>query len=294
MNWDDLRYFLALARTGKLTGAGERLSVDHTTVRRRIMALEEGLGETLFSRSPKGYALTDAGQRLVRHAEQVESRMLIALSDFQADRPGLSGNVRIGAPEGLGAYVLADAVAALCDTNPLLEIQLTAAPRVMKLADREVDIAFSVSRPTSGRLKARKITDYNLYLYASEEFIAERGPISRIEDLRRVRGIGYIPDQIYDEQLNYLPTIRADLRPHLMSSSINVQLRMTLQGRGVCILPKFIASQHPTLVRLLPADIDITRSFWMITHEDMGRLEKVRACANFLADQVRTKIATLA
>ena len=294
MNWDDLRYFLALARTGKLTGAGERLAVDHTTVRRRIMALEEGLGETLFSRSPKGYALTDAGQRLVRHAEQVESRMLIALSDFQADRPGLSGNVRVGAPEGLGAYVLSDAVATLCDSNPLLEIQLTAAPRVMKLADREVDIAISVSRPTSGRLKARKITDYSLYLYASEEFIAERGPISRIDDLRRVRGIGYIPDQIYDEQLNYLPTIRADLRPHLMSSSINVQLRMTLLGRGVCILPRFIAAQHPTLVRLLPADIDITRSFWMITHEDMGRLEKVRACANFLAEQVRTRIAALA
>lgn len=293
MNWDDLRYFLALARTGKLTGAGERLSVDHTTVRRRIMALEEGLGETLFSRSPKGYALTDAGRRLVKHAEQVESRMLIALSDFQADRPGLSGNVRVGAPEGLGAYVLANAVATLCDVNPLLEIQLTAAPRVMKLADREVDIAFSVSRPTSGRLKARKITDYQLYLYASEEFIEKRGPISRIEDLKRVRGIGYIPDQIYDEELNYLPAIRADLTPHLTSSSINVQLHLTLQGRGVCILPKFIASQHPTLVRLLPSDIDITRSFWMITHEDMGRLEKVRACANFLADQVRTKIAAL-
>jgi DNA-binding transcriptional LysR family regulator len=189
---------------------------------------------------------------------------------------------------------LAEAVATLCDANPLLEIQLTAAPRVMKLADREVDIAFSVSRPTSGRLKARKITDYQLYLYASEEFIEERGPISRIDDLKRLRGIGYIPDQIYDEQLNYLPTIRADLRPHLMSSSINVQLRLTLQGKGVCILPKFIACQHPTLVRLLPADIDITRSFWLITHEDMGRLEKVRACANFLADQVRTKVAALA
>ncbi|MGB0927372.1 MAG: LysR family transcriptional regulator [Pikeienuella sp.] len=293
MNWDDLRYFLALARTGKLTGAGERLAVDHTTVRRRIMALEEGIGETLFARSPKGYALTEAGRRLVKHAEQVESRMLIALSDFQADRPGLSGNVRVGAPEGLGAYVLADAVADLCDQNPKLEMQLTAAPRIMKLADREVDIAFSVSRPTSGRLKARKVTDYKLYLYASEAFVEKHGPISRVDDLKHLRGIGYIPDQIYDEQLNYLPTIRADLRPHLMSSSINAQLRLTLKGRGVCILPRFMAAQYNSLVRLLPADIDITRSFWMITHEDMGRLEKVRACANFLADQVRAKVAAL-
>ena len=83
VNWDDLRFFLALARTGKLIGAGAMLDVDHTTVRRRIMTLEETLGETLFARSPKGYALTDAGERLVSHAEDVESRMLIAQSDFE-------------------------------------------------------------------------------------------------------------------------------------------------------------------------------------------------------------------
>lgn len=293
MDWDDLRYFLALARTGKLTGAGQRLDVDHTTVRRRVMSLEESLGETLFARSPKGYSLTDAGRRLVRHAEEMESRVLIAQSDFQADRPGLSGVVRVGAPEGLGAYVLADAAAELCEANPQLELQLTAAPRVMNLADREVDIAISVSRPTTGRLKARKIADYRLFLYASEDFIRRHGPISRIDDLRRVRGIGYIPDQIYDEELNYIPTIRADLKPHLTSTSINVQLRLTLEGRGVCVLPEFMAARHRSLVRLLRADIDLTRHFWIITHEDMGRLEKVRACATFLGDRVRAALTAL-
>lgn len=293
MNWDDLRYFLALARTGKLIGAATRLQVDHTTVRRRIMALEEALGEALFARSPKGYALTDAGGRLVRHAEEIESRMLIAQGDFDAGQLSLSGVVRVGAPEGLGAYVVADAVAALARANPELEIQLIAAPRVMKLADREVDIAFSVSRPTTGRLKARKITDYRLHLYATEDYLARRGPVDSIRDLKALRGIGYIPEQIYDEELNYIPQIREDLKPHLTTSSINAQLRMTLAGHGVCILPDFMAMEHDALRQVLPDRIRITRSFWMVTHEDTGRMEKIRACAEAIAAHVRERIAAL-
>ena len=107
--------------------------------------------------------------------------------------------VRIGAPEGLGAYVVADAASDLCDAHPQLEVQLTAAPRVMRLADREVDIAFSVSRPTSGRLKARKVADYKLHLYASEAFLRRHPPIMRVDDLTGLRGIGYIQTQLYDE-----------------------------------------------------------------------------------------------
>lgn len=290
MNWDDLRYFLALARSGKLIGAGAQLDVDHTTVRRRIMALEETLGETLFARSPKGYALTDAGRRLVGHAEDIESRMLIAQGDFEERGDSLSGVVRVGAPEGLGAYVVADAASDLCDAHPQLEVQLTAAPRVMKLADREVDIAFSVSRPTSGRLKARKIADYRLHLYASEEFLRKLPPIQTLDDLKGLRGIGYILAQIYDEELNFQLQNRSDLKPHFTSTSINVQARQVVAGRGVCILPDFLAAQHPTLVRILPDSIDLTRSSWMVTHEDMGRLEKVRHCADFLAERVRARL----
>ncbi|MDG1208546.1 MAG: LysR family transcriptional regulator [Paracoccaceae bacterium] len=287
MNWDDLRFFLALARTGKLIGAGAVLNVDHTTVRRRIMTLEETLGETLFARSPKGYALTDAGERLVSHAEDVESRMLIAQSDFEKGGAHLTGVVRIGAPEGLGAYVVADAASDLCDAHPQLEVQLTAAPRVMRLADREVDIAFSVSRPTSGRLKARKVADYKLHLYASEGFLRRHPPITRMDDLTELRGIGYIQQQLYDEELNFQLQTSSDLKPHLTSTSINVQIRVAVAGRGVCILPDFMAAQHPELQRILPDDIDFVRSTWMVTHEDMGRLEKVRQCADFLAERVR-------
>ena len=290
MNWDDLRYFLALARTGKLIGAGAMLTVDHTTVRRRIMALEETLGETLFARSPKGYALTDAGRLLVKHAEDIESRMLIAKGEFQEEGASLSGVIRVGAPEGLGAYVVADAASDLCDAHPHLEVQLTAAPRVMKLADREVDIAFSLSRPTSGRLKARKVADYSLHLYASGEFLQRLPPIRTLDDLKGLRGIGYIVEQIYDEELNFQLENSSDLKPHFTSTSINVQARQAVAGRGVCVLPDFIAAEHPSLVRILPDDVDWTRASWMVTHEDMGRLEKIRHCADFLADRVRQRL----
>ncbi|MEM7267797.1 MAG: LysR family transcriptional regulator [Pseudomonadota bacterium] len=291
MNWDDLRYFLALSRTGKLVSAGARLGVDHTTVRRRIMALEEDLGETLFARSPKGYALTEAGRRLVEHAEEIESRMLIAQGSFEAGQTHHAGVIRIGAPEGLGAYIVGEAVSDLCDAHPQLEAQLTAAPRVMKLADREVDIAFTLSRPTSGRLKARKVADYRLFLYANREFLEQYGPVTSLDDLKGLRGIGYIQEQIYDEELNFQLQNRSDLRPHFASSSINAQFQQCLDGRGVCILPSFMAERHEGMTRVLPKQIDMTRSCWMVTHEDMGRLEKVRHCAEFLAERVRALLS---
>ncbi|MEM8754806.1 MAG: LysR substrate-binding domain-containing protein [Pseudomonadota bacterium] len=198
--------------------------------------------------------------------------------------------MRIGAPEGLGRYVIADAAAELAVANPELEVQLTAAPRIMNLADREVDVAISVSRPTTGRLKVRKIIDYGLHLYGHKDYLARVGPLASLGDLKRIRGIGYIPEQIYDEELNYLPQIREDLKPHLTSSSINVQLGLTLAARGVCVLPAFMARHHPELIRILAREVDIVRSFWIVTPEDLGRIEKIRAVAEHVALRVREAI----
>jgi len=187
LNWDDYRYFLAVARTGKLSLAGQQLSVDHATVGRRVKALEESLKIHLFDRSPQGYSLTDAGQSLVNIAESMETGAIAAQTEFGGEADSVSGVVRVGAPEGMATSILAECAAELCEEHPRLELQIVAMPRTFSLSKREADIAIAVSAPTSGRLKYRKISDYTLHLYGTKEYLAAQPDMNEVTDLKKIR-----------------------------------------------------------------------------------------------------------
>ena len=291
MNWDDYRYFLAVARTGRLTTAGQQLNVDHATVGRRIKSLEENLGTLLFDRSPQGYRLTDTGLRMVAVAETMESSSISAFAQLGREQQTLSGIIRIGASEGIAAAVLAKCAGRLCRQHPQLEIQIVAIPRTFSLSKREADIAITLSPPTSGRLKFRKISDYKLHLYGAKEYLAAH-KIDSIEDLKKVRGIGYVSDLIYDKELDYIPLVSPDIKPHLTSTSVHVQLEATLANAGVCILHDFMAEHYDTLQKVLPEKISFTRSFWYVVHEDYAKLERVRVVSDAVIESIRNKLST--
>ena len=200
MDWDDLRIFLAVARTESLSAAGKRLKIDPATVGRRIARLEEGMATRLFAKSPQGYALTEAGARLLPHAERAEAA-LDGAREALSGPEGLSGQIRIGAPDGCANYLLPQVLAAICDANPGLEVQIVALPRVFNLSKREADMAIGVSRPTAGRLTVQKLTDYRLHLAASRAYLAAHPPIHDPGDLVGHRFVGYIPDMIFDKEL---------------------------------------------------------------------------------------------
>ena len=161
MRWDDLRVFLAVARRGRLQGAGRALGLDPTTAGRRIAALEAALGAKLFERSPEGYALTEAGRGLLAHAEAMESQARRGGGGGRrASRSGSSGTVRIGAPDGVSNYLLVDACDALSRDNPELQVQVVALPRIFSLSKREADLTITVSPPAAGRLTVHKVADY--------------------------------------------------------------------------------------------------------------------------------------
>jgi DNA-binding transcriptional LysR family regulator len=290
MKWDDLRVFLAVARQTRLLNAGRTLGLDPATVVRRIGALEEALGTKLFDRSPQGYALTEAGRGLVAHAQGMEAQASAAAEEVggQADR--LSGTVRIGAPDGVSNYLLIDACDALSRDNPELQVQVVALPRMFSLSKREADLAITVSPPSAGRLTVRKIADYRLRLYGRRDLVESLGNIRTMDDLREVRGIGYISDMIFDRELDYYALLGRTSEPALTSNSLIMQLRWCLRGVGICILPEFVAREHPELRMLLADDIRLTRAFYLVRHQDDARVARINRMAEVVVDWMRSAL----
>lgn len=291
MDWDDLRIFLAVARTESLSGAGKRLKIDPATVGRRVARLEEAIGARLFVKSPQGYSLTDEGARLIPHAERAEAA-LDGAREALSGPEGLQGQIRIGAPDGCANYLLPQVLAAICDANPGLEVQIVALPRVFNLSKREADMAIAVSRPTAGRLTVQKLTDYRLHLAAHRDYLAAHPPIRSAADLRAHRMVGYIPDMIFDKELDYLAELGAQGVP-LASNSVSVQLNWLRAGAGVGVVHDFALPSAPELVRIIPDQISLTRAFWLIRHADDGRVARLNRFADLLAAGIRKEMQRL-
>lgn len=291
MDWDDLRVFLAVARRESLSAAGKALRIDPATVGRRISRLEDSLGARLFVKSPQGYALTETGARLVPRAEAAEAA-LRGLDEAAETPEGLTGQIRLGAPDGCANYLLPQVLAQMCDRHPGLEVQLVALPRVFNLSKREADMAIGVSRPEAGRLVVQKLTDYRLHLAASRHYLSAHPPIATRADLRAHRLVGYIPDMIFDKELDYLAELGL-AAPPLASNSVSVQLNFLRAGAGVGVVHDFALPAAPDLQRILPDDISLTRSFWLIRHADDARVPRLTRFAEDLVRLCRAEMARL-
>lgn len=289
MNWDDMRFFLQVARTGRLTVAARLLGVDHATVSRRVAALEAALATRLFDRSPKGYALTDAGRLLLPTAEAMETASISAAQEVGGQQHDLSGAVRVGMPEGAASHLIPEAAAALVARHPRLELQIVALPRTFSLSQREADFAIVVTPPTAGRLRIRKIADYRLRLYGTEAALAGREPRS-LEDLSAHRLVGYVPDLILDKGLDYLSEIGLAGPPALASTSLLVQLDFVLAGGGLGVLPDFMARRHPSLRPVLPEATEIVRAYWLVLHQDTAELARIRRTSRAFAEAMRERL----
>lgn len=292
LQWDDLKIFLAVARAESLSGAGRVLKVDPATVGRRIARLEEGLGAPLFVKSPQGYAMTDAGQRMLSHAERAEAAMSAVVEELAGQAGALSGQLRIGAPDGCANFLLPQVCAAIVADNPDLEVQIVALPRVFNLSKREADMAIGVSPPAAGRLTVQKITDYKLHLAASRRYLRRNPPITTLEDLHAHRMVGYIPDMIFDKELDYLTGIGVE-RVALASNSVSVQFNWIRQGGGVGIVHDFAIPSAKGLVKVLPDQVSLTRSFYLIRHADDRRMDRLNRFALALADGLKREVARL-
>ncbi|MFJ1308180.1 LysR family transcriptional regulator [Agrobacterium tumefaciens] len=285
MNWDDVRLFLSVARSGQFLSAARKLGVNHATLSRRISALEAAIGTQLFLRSTNGCELTEEGQRLLAGAERMETEMLNAQANLGRVDTAVAGTVRIGAPDGLGVSFLAPRLGRLTARYPDLKIQLVPVPRSFSLSQREADIAITIERPEQGRLMFSKLTDYSLGLYASADYLADYGTPDDVEALKRHRRIGYVEDLIFSPSLNFTGEIMRDWDAAFEISSATGQTEAVRSGAGIGILHNYIAGQYPELLRIMP-QLTISRSYWTAYHESARQLVRVRTVVDFLQELV--------
>lgn len=292
MQWDDMRIFLSVARHDSLSGAARALKLDAATVGRRIARLEQGLGAGLFTKSPQGYRLNEAGQRFVVHAERAEQAMAAATDELHGQDEGLSGAIRLGAPDGCANFLLPQVCSAIMARHPGLEVQIVALPRMFNLSRREADMAIGVSPPTSGRLTVQKIADYRLHLAAHGDYLASAPPLLRLSDLKAHRVVGYIPDMIFDKELDYLGEAGVE-RVALSSNSVAVQFQWLAQGAGVGIVHDFALPARAGLRRVLADQLSLVRSFWLIRHGDDRGVGRLNRFAQALSAGLRSEIQRL-
>lgn len=291
-HWDDIRIFLAVARAESLSGAGRMLKIDPATVGRRIARLEDALGAPLFAKSPNGYVLSDAGQRLMAHAMRAETAMEDAAEELAGTAGGMTGQIRVGAPDGCANFLLPQVCAAISVENPELEIQILALPRVFNLTRREADMVIAVSPPTAGRLSVQKITEYQLHLAASIKYLRQHPPIETLQDLEGHRMVGYIQDMIFDKELDYLSQAGVE-RVNLASNSVSVQLNWVRQGGGIGVLHDFSLPWTRGVQKVLADKLSLTRSFYLVRHADDRRLERQNRFASALVAGIRQEVAQL-
>jgi DNA-binding transcriptional LysR family regulator len=284
MDWDDLRFFISAARARTLTAAAKNLGVDATTVGRRLERLSAKLNTSLFEIGPKGYLLTTSGAELLKHAEDVERSIIAASTALTGENSRLAGTVRLSLSEGFATWVVAPNLSRFQMQHPEIKLEIVTTNGFLNPSKREADLAVMLARPARGPLKAKKLTDYSLGLFASREYFAAHDPICNVAELQNRTLIGYIDDFIYAEELRYLSEIGSGLSPAIGSTSINVQHAMTKAGLGIAVLPYFIGQNDSTLVPVLPEVTKIRRMFWIVVHEDLSKVARVRAVMHWLTE----------
>lgn len=290
MDWDGLRYFLAVARTSKVSEAGRRLGVEHSTVSRRIRQLEQEIATVLFDKSRRyGYVLTEAGRNLLQHAEKMESELLNAQQQISVFEEDLSGNIRVAATEGFGVHMLTPLAVDFQKQYPKTSLEVMAFQRFVDQSRREADIFITIDRPLRGNYVYRLLSDYKLRLYASPQYLKRHPLIKTTVDLAEHRFIDYIDEFIISEELKYLSDLIPNANVVFKSNSLVAQMQACIAGQAMAILPCFMAYQNPNLQVVLPEEIVIKRSFWMLYHEDLRQLKRIELFSNFLKNKLEQR-----
>lgn len=283
-HWDDLRFFLAVARRGSIRGAAITLGVNHSTVSRRIDAFEKKLDVRLFERFPSGYFLTQAGEEILQSAERIEGEVAAVDRQVAGRDTRLSGLLRVTLHDSLAQMLLMPDLAAFCQLFPEIELELVISHSMADLARREADIAIRITKDPPDNLVGRRILKFATAIYASDDYLAQHDAAA---DSRYLTWIGW-SDLVPDPQwVRESPYPQAPARNHI--SNPLAQLAAAKAGMGLSMLPCFMGDTEPTLRRLPPAKVILNRDIWLLTHEDLRHTARVQRFLDFMAKAILAK-----
>lgn len=282
MEWSDVRIFLAVTRSGTLGGAARSLRLSHPTVGRRLRALEEATGQTLFQRTADGHVLTEEGRAVVALAEQMEEGALAMERRLAGQEQQLRGSLRISSADWFGAYVLPPVLAEYTSAYPGVDVEILTGTRLFSLAQRESDIAFRIVPFDTADIVQRRLAPLNYGVY-----VATSAPDPVFGDGKGFRLITHDTSTGQFPDIAWLMESFPNAAPAMRSNNRNVQARMCREGVGIAVLPRAVGNQIPELRQLdLPSDPP-SRDIWMGYHRDLKHLQRLRAFIGVVEGQLR-------
>jgi DNA-binding transcriptional LysR family regulator len=295
LDWNDLRYFLAVVRQGSTLAAGRSLRVSQTTVARRIAALEEALGLPLFERRQAGYVLTPQGAELVDQAEQVEHGAERFAERAAAQLRELSGTVKITTEEIYAITLLAPLLAELHRKHPQIRIDLDTSQTVRDLGAGEADISLRSTEQTEqpAGIVGRRLCVDDWTLYCSRDYAAQHGAPASLEDLRDHPIIGGGGGNLWRHYQAWLQDLGLEDRVAMHHATSGGLLSGVRSGFGVAVLPCVVADGDPQLHRCIPPRTKHGRVLWLFTHDRVRHTPRVREVIDFLYKGLRRHVAQL-
>ncbi|MBT8160546.1 MULTISPECIES: LysR family transcriptional regulator [Arthrobacter] len=283
-NPDDLLILLAVSRSGKFTTAAQALGLNHTTVSRRIAALEKALGGRVLARAAGGWEVTELGAEAVAVAERIEAAVGTLGAEDHAPDP-IAGVVRMTATDGFSAYIAAPAVARLRRIHPGLTVEIITVTRRALQQRSGLDLEVVVGEPQVHRAEAVLLGEYMLGMYASREYLAFHGVPGTVEELTRHQLVYFVDSMLQVDDLDAPRRLVPSMRDGLSSTNVFVHVEATRAGAGIGFLPCFMADRHPDLVRLLPSDFAELLPYWMVLRPDSARRPAVAAVVQALQEE---------
>jgi len=291
INWDDLRIFLAAANAGSLAGAARDLGVKHTTVGRRLDALEESLGVRLFLRDRTGLTLTDAGAEVARRSGEIAETVAAIERTAPSTDDAVTGTVRVTTSESFTGFLVRH-LARLRTMYPELVVEVLTTNAEVDLLGRKADFAVRFRATSEPGLVQRRVGEMGWALYASKTYLAENGRPASAADLSGHRVVGYDTPMAAVPGAIWLAKHAADSQTVMRADSLVAVLNATVMGMGLSVLPCFMATADAQLVRLTDEVLG-TRVAWLVAHPDVARIPRVRKVIDYVIAMMKEEDAFL-
>jgi len=287
LDWNDLRYFVALARHGSTVAAARALDTNQSTVQRRLTALERRIGKPLATRSPAGYRLTELGREMLAHAERVEQAALAFEQHLQGATRNASGVLRVACPEPIVYRITQSALLERFKAkHPELRVEFVMSDKYIDLSKGEADVALRSGDTDDAELVGRKIADSFWAVYASRGYLARHGKPERVEDLQRHQLVGLDETMAKHRAATWLARVAPGAKIVARNNSVLGLVYAVKSGIGLAPLPTALGDNEPDLVRVLGPIPELARIWRLLSHPDVRRTPRVSAFFDFIDKEI--------